>query len=336
MSRGTSHRFLIVRLGSLGDVIHGIPVAAALRERFPAARIDWMVDPKYVDLLGLVEGLDVRIPVDPRRSPMSVLSTIRGLRRHRYTAAIDLQGLVKSAVLARSAGAWHTIGFPRAHLREPLAGMLYTDVPDTAAHAHVVYRNLALLTPLGIRDLRPVFPLSVAVTPVAEDIRRRFGTQPYALLNPGAAWPNKRWPAVRFGAVAAALRSLGIRSLVLWGPREESLATAVADSSGGAAEVAPQTGIVDLFDIARGAKLMVSGDTGPLHIAAAVGTPIVALFGPTIATRNGPWSASDITLTRTEGCTCLYRRRCRKGQACIEDIGVDEVVAAVRQRLATA
>jgi ADP-heptose:LPS heptosyltransferase len=91
--------------------------------------------------------------------------------------------------------------------------------------------------------------------------------------------------------------------------------------------------MIDLFGIARGARVAVSGDTGPLHIAAAVGTPIVALFGPTLSGRNGPWSPSDITVARTEACACLYKRRCRKREPCIEDIGVEEVGAAVRRRL---
>ena len=336
MSRGTSHRFLIVRLGSLGDIIHGIPVAAALRERFPSARIDWMVDPRYVELLGLVEGLDARIPVDPRRSPSALLSTVRGMRRMRYTAAIDLQGLLKSAVLARAIGAWHTIGLPRAQLRESMAAMFYTMAPESSPQPHVVYRNLGLLTPLGVRAARPAFPIAVPVTPVVEEVIGRFGTARYALLNPGAAWPNKRWPAARFGEVAAALATdVGLRSLVLWGPGEEALAQTVVEASRGAATLAPATTMIDVFGVAQGAALMVSGDTGPLHMAAAVGTPIVALFGPTLVERNGPWSPSDVSIDRTAGCSCLYRRRCRRGQACIEEIAVEEVVVAARRRLGT-
>src|SRR5262245_16932491 len=158
MTHPNTHRFLIVRLGSLGDVIHGIPVAAALRERFPESRIDWLVDPRYVPLLSLVKGLNAAIPIDPRRHPAALWSTVSGLRRVRYTAAIDLQGLIKSAALARLAGAWQTIGFPRPHLREPLAARLYTDTSDPADRAHVVFKNLSLLSPLGVRTPRAEFP----------------------------------------------------------------------------------------------------------------------------------------------------------------------------------
>ena len=335
MTHPNIHRFLIVRLGSLGDVIHGIPVAAALRERYPFARIDWMVDPRYVALLGLVRGLNAAIPVDPRRRLSSLLATIRGLRRVRYTAALDLQGLLKSAALARLAGAWQTIGLPREHLREPIARRFYTDIADPGAHTHVVFKNLSLLTPLGVRELKPSFPLAIPRSPVVDAARAAAGgDDDYVLLNPGAAWPNKCWPAERFGELASRLRDVsGLRSLVLWGPGEERLASSVVDASNGAAVVAPATTIVDLFALAASARLVVSGDTGPLHIAAATGTPVVALFGPTSTERNGPWAPEDITVSRTERCKCLYRRRCRTGQPCINDIDVGEVLDAVQTRL---
>jgi len=120
---------------------------------------------------------------------------------------------------------------------------------------------------------------------------------------------------------------------VLWGPGEQALAAAVAAASQGAAETAPPTSIGDVVGIARGAQLMISGDTGPLHIAGAVGTPLVALFGPTRTERNGPWAAHDLTVSRTAQCICLYERRCRRAVPCIDDIGIDEVMAAVRRRL---
>jgi ADP-heptose:LPS heptosyltransferase len=120
---------------------------------------------------------------------------------------------------------------------------------------------------------------------------------------------------------------------VLWGPGEENIASRVVAASRGAADLAPPTSIVDLFAIARGATLVVSGDTGPLHIAAAVGTPVVALFGPTFGERNGPWAADDITISRAQRCCCHYERKCRLLEPCIEDIGVDEVVRAAEKRV---
>jgi ADP-heptose:LPS heptosyltransferase len=259
---------------------------------------------------------------------------MRELRRTQYDACIDLQGLVKSAALARMAGAQRTIGYPRAHLREPLAALFYTETPDPGEAVHVIHKSLALVSALDVRDSRVHFPIGIPRTSAVESVVSRFVQTGYALINPGAAWPNKRWPPHRFGGVAAAIQSgAGLRSVVLWGPGEQDLAAAVANASEGAAEIAPPTSIPDIIGIARHARVMVSGDTGPLHIAAAVGTPVVALFGPTLAARNGPWSPHDAVVSRTGQCSCLYERRCRKGTPCIEDIGVDEVVSAVQHRL---
>jgi len=330
-----SPKFLLVRLGSLGDVIHAIPSAAALRARYPDAQIDWLVDPRYVPVLQLVEGLNDAIPVDPRRSVAALPGTIRRLRRARYDAAVDLQGLLKSAVLARAAGARRVIGFPREHLRETASRFFYDEMPDPGAEAHVIRKNLALIGALGVEDRRIAFPLKLWRTVTGDTAVAGFGPEGYALINPGAAWPNKRWPPQRFGALAAEIRErIGVRSLVLWGPGEEGVASLVVSSSRGAAELSPRTNIVDIFAIARRAKLMVSGDTGPLHIAAAVGTPVVALFGPTFSERNGPWSSDDITISRAARCCCHYERKCRLPQPCINDIAVDEVVSAAESRVA--
>jgi ADP-heptose:LPS heptosyltransferase len=178
------------------------------------------------------------------------------------------------------------------------------------------------------------FPLRAVPSTVLNDVRKEFGEAPFALLNPGAAWPNKQWPPERFGAVAAFLRDVrGLPSLVLWGPGEAPLAHAVLEASDGAATVAPPTSLVDLLALSRAASLMVSGDTGPLHIAAAAGTPIVAIFGPTDPLRNGPVSPDDISVSRYPTCGCHYRRRCRQPAWCLDDVAAAEVIAAIQQRL---
>ena len=330
---------MIIRLGSLGDVIHGIPAAAALRARYPQAQIDWLVDPRYTGLLQLVECIDGRIPFDPRdlmRGRAGAWRVVRRLRQARYDAVIDIQGLLKSAVLSRLVAARRTVGFPREHLREPLARLFYSDTPDPGAAAHVIQKNLALLAPLGVTDRSVRFPIAIPQIPAAARAAEQAGGA-YALLNPGAAWPNKRWPTDRFGAVAVAIRQeFGLRSIAMWGPGERSLADAVVAASDGAAVAAPETTIPDIVAMARGARVVVSGDTGPTHIAGAVGTPIVGLFGPTFPERNGPWSPRDVIVSRVVECACFYERRCRKTVPCIESITVAHVIDAVRRILAHA
>lgn len=346
-------RILIVRLGSLGDVVHALPVAAALRRAFPDARIDWLVSAPHRPLLDLVPVIDRRLVVNAPAAaaatraeagdevfsgPGGLIDAIRELRRTRYDVALDLQGLLKSAVLARASGAVRVIGFATRWLREPLARPFYTEVYDPGTARHVIEKNLALLAPLGVRGPTIQFPIDVVDRPVVGEIQRRLDPSAggrYALINPGAGWPNKRWPPERLGQLAAALRErYALPSVVLFGPGEEDLATGVVRAASGAALAAPPTDIADLVALARHAALFVAGDTGPLHLAAAVGTPIVGLYGPTSAERNGPWSPADVTVSRTAQCVCRERRRCRRSVPCLLDIQVPEVLDAVRRRLA--
>jgi ADP-heptose:LPS heptosyltransferase len=216
-----------------------------------------------------------------------------------------------------------------------MARVFYSETPDPGRDPHVIRKSLALMRALGVEDVRVTFPLKMPRTVTGDTVAAGFGPDGYALINPGAAWPNKRWPPERYGALAVQIRErIGVRSLVLWGPGEEDIASLVVGASRGAADLSPRTNIIDLFAISRRAKLMVSGDTGPLHIAAAVGTPVVALFGPTFAERNGPWNPSDITISRAPRCFCHYQRKCRLLQPCIDDIALDEVVSAAEYRVA--
>jgi ADP-heptose:LPS heptosyltransferase len=162
---------------------------------------------------------------------------------------------------------------------------------------------------------------------------------PFAVLNPGAAWPNKRWPADRFGALAQEIhRRHGWPSIVLWGPGEEALARAVVDAapSGAAAPgaaLAPPTTLGDLLAVLAEAALVVSGDTGPLHLAAALGRPVVGLYGPTDPARNGPWAPDDVTVSRAAACRCAHQRQCHAPRWCLAGIAVHDVAAAVDRRL---
>jgi lipopolysaccharide heptosyltransferase I len=340
-------RFLIVRLGALGDIVHAIPVAAALRRLFPKATIDWLVSAKHREILDLVPAIDRRLAITDRKGAgggESLSSALREIRRARYDVAIDLQGLIKSAIIARLSGASRVIGFNRRYAREGPARFFYTETHDPGGEGiyapsetrHVVAINLGVLRALGVDPGLPEFPLEDRPSAVAQRMRQESGGR-FALLNPGAAWPNKRWPPARLAALASALNERHrMRSVVLWGPGERELGEQVVAASGGSAILSPQTSVADIVALARGAAVMVSGDTGPTHIAAAVGTPIVGIYGPTRPERNGPWVADDETVSRAAICQCHHLRVCRANRMCLLDIEVDEVLAAVERRLSAA
>ncbi len=332
-------KILLVRLGALGDIVHTLPAAAALRAHFPDARIDWLVDSRHAAILDLVTVIDRRTAVESRQVPDS-LRTVGLLRRERYDVAIDAQGLLKSAAFARFSGARRVVGFDARHVRERGAALFYTEHGRPDDGSHVIDWNLSLLEPLGIVDHARRFPIADPASPAVEAVAARVardGRRGFALINPGAGWPNKRWTPECFGQVASWITEAhGLLPVVLWGPGELDGAGRIVEGSRRAAILAPKTGIGDVLALSRRARLMLSGDTGPLHLAAAVGAPIVALFGPTDPARNGPWDAADISLSRFGGCVCRYERRCRRSLACIEEITVEEVREAIDRRLASA
>jgi ADP-heptose:LPS heptosyltransferase len=203
----------------------------------------------------------------------------------------------------------------------------------------VIDKNLALLGPLGIEatGLRE-FPLPYseeAAASVAARLRE-LTTEDFALLNPAGGWSSKLWPAERYGKLARELPKLGLRSVVTWGPGEEPLAEAVVDASNGAAVRSFPTTLLDFLELARRSRLVVAADTGPLHLACAVGAPVVALFGPTDPERNGPFDPADEVVRRTPQCAPCYSRTCQRHADIMGEIHVSEVLGAVERRLASA
>ena len=328
---------LVVRLGALGDLVHALPAVAALRAAWPDARIDWLVDARYAEVLALVPILD-RVVVVGARGGASVVGVLRSLRRARYDVAIDFQGLLKSAALARVSGARDVVGFATAQLRERAAGVFYTTRVQADDTGHVIRKNLSLARALGVTADVIDCPLTAALTPKLAEARRLLGlgdAGALAIINPGAGWPNKQWPSDRYGAVAAHLAERhGLPTLVTWGPGERDLAERVAGASHGAARVAPATSVGELAALANAAAVFVAGDTGPMQLAAAMGTPVVGVFGPTNPARNGPWAGEDVCVSRFDECECHHKRRCRRPTACIETITIPEVIDAVDRRLA--
>lgn len=331
---------LAVRLSSIGDVVHTLPALAALRRG--GWDVGWIAEPAGAALLEGHPSL-LRLHRAPRGRGVTLRAarqTARELRAEAYDVALDFQGLWKSVVWARLSGAPRLVGYARPWRREGLSSLLVRESFSMPPELpHVLDKNLALLRPLGIEAVGSrTFPLP-PTDAQAEGVRKaveRLGLSSFAILNPGGGWASKLWRAERYGAVARALRERGLGAIVTWGPGEEALAErAVAASEGSAVRAFPTT-LLEFVELARLARVVVAADTGPLHIACAVGTPVVGLYGPTDPARNGPFSAEDKVVRRVPLCSPCHRRRCRIHEGVMEAIATGEVVRAIDTRLGLA
>ena len=359
-------RILIVRLSAMGDIIHTLPAATALRQAFPQATLGWLIEERWAELLctlryprsgprsperPLVDRIHTVNTAEWRRAPLSFntwqqmavgLSDLRGIQ---YDAVIDFQGAVRSALLGRWSGASATYG--DAQPRENAASMFYTrKIALNTNGTHVVEQALALaeavITKGSTRTASfshangeiPAAQLQVEF-PVDPDAEERIASRTadgndFAILNPGAGWGAKMWPAERYGQVAKELANIGLSSLINYGPGEEELATAVETTSAGAARKISCT-ISELIALTRRARLFIGGDTGPMHLAAALKIPVVAIFGPTNPVRNGPLGTRALVLRNASSETDHARRW--EPEPGLLEIKVEEVVAAARTLL---
>jgi len=312
-------RIALVKLSSLGDVVHALPVAATLRAARPRAHLVWIAERREAAVLRGHPALDAVIVADTRgwrraRRPAAVraaLADMRALRRRlqeeRFDVALDLQALIKSGVVALASGAPLRVGFAAGWSRESLSAVFTNRrvQPPTSAR-HVIEQYLSLLPTLGVdeRRLRFDLPAAPAAETAMEDWLSRADLKPHGrlvILNPGAGRAAKQWPTAHFAEVARRLgQDAGAQVLVTWGPGEEATARAIVDGTP-AAVLAPATDLDALLALLRRASVVVAADTGPLHMAAALGTPCVGLYGPTSGTRNGPYGAGHRTLTSPDG-----------------------------------
>ncbi len=338
-------RLLVVRLSAMGDIIHGMPAIAALRQARPQLQIGWLVEERWAELLcardserlaarseqkPLVDWLHVAKFSSWRRELFShetwreMRSCRQEVRERKYEIALDLQGAIRSALAARSTGAAIRIGSSQP--REGPARMFYTHAIDVRG-SHVVEHALSLASELvgqALEYVQPPFPVDRAVEDWANHQSEMFGCKPLVILNPGAGWGAKCWPAESFGAVARSLADRGMAVLVNYGPGEEALAEAVHASSGGVA-VALKRSVGELVALTRRARLFIGGDTGPMHLAAALHVPVVALFGPTRPERNGPFGTPNVVLRSPQSVNnTTHTDRCDEGLVSIEPQAVIE------------
>ncbi len=331
-------RILIVRLSAIGDVLHGLPVLCSLRQAFPQAFLGWVVEGVSAQLLRNHPALDELITV-PRKwlkSPRTVLQLRRQMRALNFDVAIDLQGLTKSAIAARLSGASLRIGYAGHDGRE--LSRLLNNKLVAANSTHVVDRNLELLKPLGISHTAVRFDLEDTpqdlATAQAMLAELQLPSGRFAVINPGAGWPSKVWPATRYAQVATYLgQTHSLPSLVVWaGEQERSWAETIVAGSAGFASLAPKTSLRELAALTRQATIFIGSDTGPLHLAVAVGTPSVGMFGPMPAERNGPYGPRNIAVQKM----CLTgtsRERRGAGPESMEAISVEDCCLACDQLL---
>ena len=342
-------RILIVKLGSIGDVVHTLPALAAVRGALPRAEISWVVERRAAEILRDNPILDRLIEVDTKALRRGLMSgetlraprqQLRRLRASAFDLALDFQGLLKSATIARLSGARRVFGFSREGLREPPSRLLHSKSIPISKNLHVILKNLALVK--GALDIPIPDQFDDLEFPIATDSQHQAEADSaavsagnnYAILNPGGGWPTKLWSAERFGRLADELWSHhGLHSLVTHGPGEEELATTVLEASQSGKARAVNLSLKGFYLLARRAQVYVGGDTGPTHLAIAAGAPIVGLFGPTEWWRNGSLRETDICVERVDiDCRTNCHRRACSNWICM-DIEVDRVLQSVGERL---
>jgi lipopolysaccharide heptosyltransferase I len=342
-------KVLIVKLGSIGDIVHTLPALAALRAGLPNAEISWVAERSCSEILKDNPILDRLIEVDTKALRRGLMSgetlraprqQLRRLRASAFDVALDFQGLIKSASIARLSGARRVFGYSRSALREPASTVFLSKRISIPPQTHVIQKGLLLVQgALGLAtspELR--FPIGTTPAAEAEADRATQGTgNNLAILNPGGGWPTKLWSAEKFGSLADLLwANYGMQSVVTYGPGEVELAETVRRSSKSQKALPVNLSLKGFLSLAKRARVYVGGDTGPTHIAVAAGTPIVGLFGPTEWWRNGSPFSEDICVERNDiDCRVdCHRRSCSKW-ICM-DIDVERVFEAVTRRLGVA
>ena len=340
-------RILFVKLSSIGDIVHTLPVLAAVRRALPNAEISWAVEKSSAEIIRDNELIDNLIELDTRalrggKVIEEILPNasrqVKELRKFTFDAAIDFQGLLKSAAIAKLSKARRTYGFAKQNLREPASRFLLSKTFETPREIHVIRKNLTLAEKalsIAVPSENFEFPIFTGEAHKAEAaaIAARAGGD-FALLNPAGGWVTKLWHAEKFGALADKLwEERGLFSIVSTAPTETKLANKVLASSKTGKVFHAQPSLKGFYELAKRARVYVGGDTGPTHLAVAAGCPVVGIFGPTEWWRNGSPNPADICVERND-ITCrtdCHRRTCANW-ICM-DISVETVADAVQKRL---
>lgn len=329
---------LVVKPSAFGDIVHTFPIIRAIKRALPNVSIDWVVASSYADLARMSPYVSEIFPFRRKEwgrwwkasTPREIFDFIKDIRRREYGAVLDLQGLLRSGLITFLARADMKIGFENA--REGASFFYKTKIPALDSNAHAIDRYLSTLRGLGLDLSGPVgYDLDI---PVKESLWAELNTPdaPFAIINPNSRWETKRWPAEKFGHLAAQLyKNEGMRSVIIGGPGDIERGKAVADSAGeGAIDITGQGSIVHLAAALKKASVMFSNDSGPLHLAVALGTPTVSIFGPTDPAMTGPHGPGHAVVRRNLDCSPCFKRRCPYKLECVNKIEVAELIEAWR------
>jgi lipopolysaccharide heptosyltransferase I len=344
-------KFLFIKVSSLGDVVHALPALRTLRASHPDAYIAWLVEAPYQNLLYNNPDLDEIIVIRTRhwrknwtlKTLGEISKTISLLRKRRFDVAIDLQGLIKTGLIARLSGARQRLGLHRKNCKEPLNALFTNKKAATigpGTHVVDIYLNLIHLAG-GNQQVTQIHPLNVPeATSAPVDLflqeNPEISAKPIAFINPGAGFPTKLWEADRFAKLADRIvEELGFSILLVWGPGEKGMAEQIGGMMKQKSWIAPKTSIQESIVLFRHAALLISCDTGPLHLAAAMGVPTVSLFGPTDPARNGPYGLNHQVVCKPQPCSFCWKKACHiQTHDCMQQIEVEEVFETVKTSVA--
>lgn len=307
-----SGSILVIRLGAMGDIIHALPAVASLRQSFPSHRITWVVARKWIQMLAGNPNVDEVVPFD-RKGPAVLYRAWRRLRAIEPDVAIDFQGLIQSALVGRASRPGRLIGLDRSEAREPLAALLYSQ-PVKAAGPHRVETNWQLAAAAGATQLTD----QAWIPPGSAE--GELPNEAFVLASPFAGWASKQWPLENYGLLAQALRAEGLPLVV-------NIPPGFSEKLAGMPVNIHQSGLPGLIDATRRAVAIVGVDSGPMHLAAALGKPGVAIFGPTDPARNGPFH-SRLGVLRAPNAITSYKR-CDEIDTSMRAIGVGQVKDAL-------
>lgn len=318
---------LVAKFSALGDVVHTLPAVRVLRESYPDHRIVWVVRRGIDSLLKHVPFVDEVVAMDPGYKGFK--QALARAKLEKPVMAFDFQGLIKSGLFTYLSGAPVRVGFHPRQAREPLGGWFVNTRVKVNSSLHIV-EQLVMVAANGRRVPVPSFGLEVGSRDKerVQTFLKVLGIDgPYLVFLPGAGWSTKRWPVESYSWLAREVFArYNVPSLVLWGPGEEELVAPLRGK--GHVRVAPSTSMGEMIAVLEGALVVVGGDTGPLHIAAALGRPTLGLYGPSYPWRNGPYGNDSLILEVScprKGC---YKRKCK--DPCVASIPKEEVWDALK------